>query len=160
MAMEQGQLEEVAGTIRNADIMRIMKLIPHRQPFLMIDEVRNIVLSKSAVGIKNVTINEPFFQGHFPERPVFPGVLIIEAMAQTAAVLVVESLGEDAHGKLVYFMSINNARFRKPVMPGDRLELHIVKQRSRGPVWKFRSEAKVGDTVVADATYAAMIMDD
>jgi 3-hydroxyacyl-[acyl-carrier-protein] dehydratase len=110
--------------------------------------------------VKNVTINEPFFQGHFPSRPVFPGVLIIEAMAQTAAILVVETLGKSAEGKLVYFMSVEGARFRKPVGPGDQLHIHVNKERSRGNVWKFRGEAKVDGVLVAEATYAAMIMDE
>jgi 3-hydroxyacyl-[acyl-carrier-protein] dehydratase len=114
-----------------------MELIPHRPPFLMIDKVEEIVQRESAVGVKNVTIDEPFFAGHFPTRPVFPGVLIIEAMAQTAGVLVVESLGESERGKLVYFMTIDNARFRKPVVPGDQLRLEVRVQRHRGPVWDY-----------------------
>ncbi len=142
------------------DVLEVMELIPHRPPFLMIDRVEDIVQRKSAVGVKNVTINEPFFAGHFPKRPVLPGVLIIEAMAQTAAVLVVESLGEAARGKLVYFMTIDSARFRKPVVPGDQLRLEVRIQRHRGPVWKFAAEAKVGDLTVGEATYSAMIMDD
>jgi 3-hydroxyacyl-[acyl-carrier-protein] dehydratase len=142
------------------DINRIMQMIPHRYPFLMVDRVEDVRRNESAVGIKNVTINEPFFQGHFPSRPVMPGVLIIEAMAQTSAVLVVETLGEKAEGKLVYFMSVENARFRKPVGPGDQLHIHVFKERSRGNVWKFRSEAKVNEILVAEASYAAMIMDD
>jgi 3-hydroxyacyl-[acyl-carrier-protein] dehydratase len=142
------------------DVLEVMELIPHRPPFLMIDRVEDMVQSESAVGIKNVTIDEPFFAGHFPERPVFPGVLIIEAMAQTAAVLVVETLGEGAKGKLVYFMTIDSARFRKPVVPGDQLRLEVSVQRHRGPVWKFSGEAKVDGQIVAEATYAAMIMDD
>ncbi|WP_173978320.1 3-hydroxyacyl-ACP dehydratase FabZ [Magnetospirillum sp. UT-4] len=141
------------------DIGRIMEMIPHRYPFLMVDKVIDVFPDRSAVGIKNVTINEPFFQGHFPSRPVMPGVLIIEAMAQTAAVLVVETLGPSAEGKLVYFMSVENARFRKPVGPGDQLAIHVFKERSRGNVWKFRGEAKVGETLMAEATYAAMILD-
>ena len=144
----------------HADIARIMELIPHRHPFLMVDEVQDIILDASAIGIKNVTINEPFFQGHFPNRPVMPGVLIIEAMAQTAAILVVATLGETAYGKLVYFMSVENARFRKPVMPGNRLELHVSKLRRRGPVWKFSAAARVDGELMAEATYTAMIMDD
>ena len=103
------------------DIQRIMQMIPHRQPFLMIDKVIDVVANARATGIKNVSINEPYFQGHFPARPVMPGVLIIEAMAQTAAVLVVHTLGPEAEGKLVYFMSVDNARFRRPVFPGDVL---------------------------------------
>lgn len=146
-------------TGKEVDINRIMQMIPHRYPFLMVDKVVGIVPDVSAIGIKNVTINEPFFQGHFPQRPVMPGVLIIEAMAQTAAVLVVETLGPSAEGKLVYFMSVDEARFRKPVGPGDQLAIHVSKERSRGNVWKFRAQAKVGDTLMAEATYAAMIMD-
>lgn len=144
---------------KDIDINRIMQMIPHRYPFLMVDKVVNVIPNESAVGMKNVTINEPFFQGHFPQRPVMPGVLIIEAMAQTAAVLVVETLGPSAEGKLVYFMSVDSARFRKPVGPGDTLAIHVFKERSRGNVWKFRAEAKVGDTLMAEATYAAMILD-
>jgi len=142
------------------DVLEVMELIPHRPPFLMIDRVEDMVQSESAVGIKNVTIDEPFFAGHFPARPVFPGVLIIEAMAQTAAVLVVETLGEGAKGKLVYFMTVDSARFRKPVVPGDQLRLEVSVQRHRGPVWKFSGEAKVDGQTVAEATYSAMIMDD
>ncbi|HEX9461945.1 MAG TPA: 3-hydroxyacyl-ACP dehydratase FabZ [Alphaproteobacteria bacterium] len=142
------------------DIGRIMRLIPHRYPFLMIDRIVDVVPSVSATGIKNVSINEPHFQGHFPQRPVMPGVLIIEAMAQTAGALVVHSLGQEAEGKLVYFMTIENARFRRPVVPGDQLLIHVVKDRSRGNVWKFNGEAKVGDTLVAEATYSAMILDE
>jgi 3-hydroxyacyl-[acyl-carrier-protein] dehydratase len=141
------------------DIERIMQMIPHRYPFLMIDRVVEVVPDATAIGIKNVSINEPFFQGHFPQRPVMPGVLIIEAMAQTAAVLVVHTLGSAAEGKLVYFMTVDNARFRRPVMPGDQLRIHVSKERSRGNVWKFSGEAKVNGTLVAEATYAAMIMD-
>jgi 3-hydroxyacyl-[acyl-carrier-protein] dehydratase len=142
------------------DIARVMQMIPHRYPFLMIDRVEGVVPNERAVGIKNVSINEPFFQGHFPRRPVMPGVLIIEAMAQTAAVLVVHTLGAAAEGKLVYFMSVDEARFRKPVFPGDQLHVHVSKERSRGNVWRFRGEAKVGATLVAEAVYTAMIMDD
>ncbi|HEX6980042.1 MAG TPA: 3-hydroxyacyl-ACP dehydratase FabZ [Alphaproteobacteria bacterium] len=140
-------------------IERITQMIPHRYPFLMIDRVVEVVPDATAVGIKNVSINEPFFQGHFPQRPVMPGVLIIEAMAQTAAVLVVQTLGPAAEGKLVYFMSVENARFRRPVGPGDQLRIHVAKERSRGNVWKFSAEAKVDGVLAAEATYAAMIMD-
>jgi 3-hydroxyacyl-[acyl-carrier-protein] dehydratase len=142
------------------DIQRIMQLIPHRYPFLMIDKVVDAVPNLRATGIKNVSINEPFFQGHFPSRPVMPGVLIIEAMAQTAAVLVVHTLGQDAEGKLVYFMSVDNARFRRPVFPGDRLDVHVAKQRNRGNVWKFEGRAKVGDNLMAEAVFAAMILNE
>ena len=141
------------------DVNRIMEMIPHRYPLLLIDRVENIQHDLSAVGIKNVTFNEPHFAGHFPSRPIMPGVLIIEAMAQTSAVLVVSTLGKEAEGKLVYFMSIDEAKFRKPVVPGDRLELHVVKDRSRGNVWKFKGEAKVDGQKVAEATFSAMIVD-
>jgi len=141
------------------DIHRILRLIPHRYPFLLIDRIVDVVPATSATGIKNVTINEPHFQGHFPQRPVMPGVLIIEAMAQTAGALVMHSMGQEAEGKLVYFMTIENARFRRPVVPGDQLMLHVVKERSRGNVWKFNGEAKVDGTLVAEATYSAMIVD-
>lgn len=151
--------EMTTETRKAIDINRVMEMIPHRYPFLMVDRVVDIVPDVSAVGIKNVTIGEPFFQGHFPSRPIMPGVLIIESMAQTAAVLVVETLGESAEGKLVYFMSVDNARFRKPVVPGDRLYIHVFKERNRGAVWKFRAEARVDDQLMAEATYAAMIMD-
>ncbi len=144
---------------RSVDVNRIMDMIPHRYPFLMIDRVDDIRVNVSAVGIKNVTINEPFFQGHFPSHPVMPGILIIEAMAQTSAVLVVETLGADSEGKLVYFMMIDRARFRKPVGPGDQLHIHVTKLKNRGNVWKFQAEAKVDGVVVAEAEYAAMIMD-
>ena len=146
---------EVGETV---DIARIMRAIPHRYPFLMIDRVLEMVLGRSAIGIKNVTMNEPFFEGHFPGHPVMPGVLIIEAMAQTAAVLVVETIGPAAAGKVVYFMSIEGAKFRRPVVPGDQLRIHIVKERSRGSVWKFHAVARVDGVSVAEATYAAMIM--
>lgn len=141
------------------DIQRIMEMIPHRHPFLMIDRVIDVVTNQRATGIKNVSINENYFQGHFPTRPVMPGVLIIEAMAQTAAVLVVHTLGPEAEGKLVYFMSVDNARFRRPVFPGDTLQVHVVKQRNRGNVWKFEGQAKVGDQLMAEAVFAAMILD-
>jgi len=141
------------------DISRIMEMIPHRYPFLMIDRMEDVVPSERATGIKNVSINEPYFAGHFPGHPVMPGVLIVEAMAQTAAALVVYSTGKEAEGKLVYFMSVENARFRRPVVPGDRLAIHVVKKLSRGNVWKFSATAKVDDTVAAEAVFSAMIRD-
>ena len=153
---QTSQQDEEATTL---DIAGIMLAIPHRYPFLLIDRVVDLVRNKSATGVKNVTVNENFFQGHFPGHPVMPGVLIIESMAQTAAVLVVETLGPDAQGKLVYFMSIEGAKFRRPVVPGDQLRIHIVKQRNRGNVWKFHAIARVDGVAVAEATYAAMIMD-
>ena len=147
---------EPAGAV--LDIARIMHAIPHRYPMLMIDRMVDVVLNQSAVGIKNVSVNEPFFQGHFPGHPVMPGVLIIESMAQTAAVLVVETLGADAAGKLVYFMTIESAKFRRPVLPGDQLRLAVSKERNRGNVWKFHGNATVDGISVAEATFAAMIM--
>jgi 3-hydroxyacyl-[acyl-carrier-protein] dehydratase len=148
--------EDIGKTVELIDIHRIMHDIPHRYPFLMLDKIVDVVLNHSAIGVKNVTINEPYFAGHFPNHPVMPGVLIIESMAQTAAVLVVETL---AAGKLVYFMSIEGAKFRRPVVPGDQLRVHVVKERSRGNVWKFHAIARVDGVSVAEATYAAMIMD-
>ncbi|HEY9538499.1 MAG TPA: 3-hydroxyacyl-ACP dehydratase FabZ [Kiloniellaceae bacterium] len=136
----------------------IMELLPHRFPFLMIDRLEDIVPGESAVGTKNVTINEQFFQGHFPAQAVMPGVLIIEAMAQTAAALVMYTLGDEAHGKVVYFMSVDEARFRKPVVPGDTLKIHVARVRNRRSVWKFSGEARVEGTLVANATFSAMIM--
>jgi len=151
---------ETGGKLDQLDINRIMQLIPHRYPFLMIERVIDIVPGVKATGVKNVSINEQYFSGHFPEKTVMPGVLIIEAMAQTAACLVVHTLGAASEGKLVYFMSVDGARFRKPVEPGDQLHVQVTKQRSRGNVWKFEGRAVVGDTLVAEATYAAMIMTD
>jgi 3-hydroxyacyl-[acyl-carrier-protein] dehydratase len=141
------------------DIGRIMHAIPHRYPFLLIDRVEQVQRGHAAVGVKNVTVSEHFFAGHFPNHPVMPGVLIIESMAQTAAVLVVETLGGDAAGKVVYFMSIEGAKFRRPVVPGDTLKIHVAKERQRGNVWKFSAVARVEGVSVAEATYAAMIMD-
>jgi len=152
------QRKSVSGG-KSLDLARIMETIPHRYPFLMIDRVVDMILDHSATGIKNVTINEPYFQGHFPQQPVMPGVLIIEAMAQTAAVMVVETLGKSAAGKLVYFMTVDEGRFRKPVIPGDTLRVHVVKERHRGNVWKFNGQAKVEGALVAQARFSAMIMD-
>ena len=137
-----------------------METLPHRYPFLLVDRIIDVDPGKRVVGIKNVTINEPFFTGHFPGNPVMPGVLIIEAMAQTAAVLVVETLGPEAEGKLVYFISVDNARFRKPVVPGDTLNIHITTRQHRGSVWKFDCEARVEGVLASEATIAAMIIDD
>ncbi len=139
------------------DINQIMEMIPHRYPFLLIDKVIDVVSGESATGIKNVTINEPFFPGHFPQKPVMPGVLILEAMAQTAAVIAVDFLGEDAQGRVVYFMGIDGAKFRKPVEPGDRLEMKLTKTRGGGAVWKFDAEASVEGTVVCQAKLTAML---
>ncbi len=141
------------------EIERIMHMIPHRYPFLLIDRVINVVAGESAVGIKNVTFNEPHFAGHFPQKPIMPGVLIIEAMAQTAALVVVHTLGKESEGKLVYFMSIEEAKFRKPVVPGDTLEVHVQKMKSRGNVWKFMCEAHSASGKAAEAIICAMIVE-
>lgn len=143
----------------SADIARVMKLLPHRYPFLLIDRLQDMDGDESCVGIKNVTINEPFFQGHFPQFPVMPGVLIIEGLAQTAGALCVASLGEDYNPQVVYFMGIDKAKFRRPVVPGDQLHYHVRKLRSRGRVWRFYGEARVNGHVVAEAEVSAMIAD-
>jgi len=142
-----------------ADVQRIKRMIPHRYPFLLIDRVREIKKSESAIGVKNVTVNEEFFNGHFPDKPVMPGVLIIEAMAQTAGVLVVDTLGMIDKGLLVYFMTLDKVRFRNLVSPGDQLELHVRVIRGRGKVWKFWGEGKVDGKIVAEAEFSAMIID-
>lgn len=136
-----------------------MELIPHRFPFLMIDRVVDLVPYESATGIKNVSINESYFQGHFPTQAVMPGVLVIEAMAQTAGVVVIHSMGAEAEGKLVYFMLIDSARFRRPIFPGDQIQVKVKKLRRRGNVWKFRGEAIVDGKLAAEAVFSAMIMD-
>lgn len=141
------------------DIGRIMEMIPHRYPILLVDRVLEMTPGEGAVSLKNVTMNEPHFNGHFPGFPVMPGVLIIEAMAQTAAIVVVEHLGAEAEGKVVFFMTIDNAKFRKPVVPGDSMHIHVEKLRARGPMWKFKGKAMVGDVVCAEATFSAMITD-
>ena len=152
-----GEVETTA--LGPMDVRRVMAALPHRYPMLLIDRVVSLVPNQANHAIKPVSVNEPFFQGHFPTRPIMPGVLIVEAMAQAAGGLAVESMQLADTGKLVYFMSIDSARFRKPVVPGDQLKLFVSVQRNRGNVWKFSGEAKVGDIVVAQATYSAMIMD-
>ena len=144
---------------KTINIEEIIKMIPHRYPFLLIDRVQDVVPETSATGIKNVTINEPFFPGHFPDKPIMPGVLIIESMAQTAAVLAVSGSGTETEGKLVYFMSVESARFRKPVIPGDQLEIKVIKRQTRGSVWKFEGQAYVQNILVAESGFTAMIVD-
>ena len=150
---------QAGAPLDDLDIDAIKRMIPHRYPFLMIDRVVEIVAETSAVGIKNVTGNEPHFEGHFPDRAIMPGVLIIEAMAQTAAALVVASIGPAAEGKLVYFMTIDQARFRRPVLPGDQLRIKVIKQHKKLSVWKFAGQATVGDLLAAEAIISAKIMD-
>mgnify|MGYP001479278619 CR=1 FL=1 len=146
-------------TITELDIDGIKDMIPHRAPMLLIDRVREIVINKSAIGVKAVSNGEPFFRGHFPDYPIMPGVLIIEAMAQTAACVACITLGEETRGKLVFFTTIENARFRKPVRPGDLLELHVEKVAAKGPLWKFKGIAKVSGKMVSNAAFSAMIVD-
>lgn len=140
------------------DIHEIKRLIPHRYPFLFVDKVRDLVLEKSAVGIKNVTSNEPHFQGHFPSQPIMPGVTVIEAMAQTAGILVSKSLELEDSGALVYFLTIDKCKFRHLVVPGDVLELHVSVIRGRGKIWKFHGDAFVDGKIVTEADFAAMII--
>ncbi|ACM26470.1 3-hydroxyacyl-ACP dehydratase FabZ [Agrobacterium sp. SHOUNA12C] len=148
--------EDAKTSLSSADIIEIMKLLPHRYPFLMVDRIIEIDSDNSAIGIKNVTANEPQFTGHFPGSPIMPGVLLIEGMAQTAGAICARKDG--IGGNLVYFMTIDNARFRKPVVPGDRVEFHVVKQKQRGTIWKFHCDAKVDGSVVAEADIGAMIV--
>ena len=144
--------------VKLVNIEKIVNMIPHRYPMLLIDKVENLILGQSATGIKNVTANENFFTGHFPSKMVMPGVLMIESMAQTCAVLVIETLGKTAEGSLVYFMSVDGAKFRKPVIPGDQLKLKVEKIKNRANVWKFKCKGYVEDELVSEAVISAMIM--
>ncbi len=147
--------EDVKSQLATAEIQELMALLPHRYPFLLVDKIIEIDGDNSAVGIKNVTVNEPQFMGHFPGEPIMPGVLLIEGMAQTAGAICARMQG--AGPKLVYFMTIDNARFRKPVRPGDRVEYHVTKQKQRGNIWKFHCDAKVDGQLVAEADIGAML---
>lgn len=141
------------------DLQAIMKCIPHRYPMLLVDKIINIVPGESGIGIKNVTANEPYFTGHFPDHPIMPGVLIVEAMAQTAGALVCDYLHQGkVHNDLVYFLSIEQARFRKPVVPGDTVQLQVKKDRQRGMVWRFSGKAMVDGHLCAEAIFTAMIV--
>ena len=140
------------------DIQQIQGLIPHRYPFLLVDRIVDLKEGESAIGLKNVSFNEPHFQGHFPQYPIMPGVLIVEAMAQTSGALVVKTLGPKAEGKIVFFMSIDEAKFRKPVVPGDTLYIHVDVLKGRGAIWKFKGTAKVDGNIHAEAIFTAMIM--
>jgi 3-hydroxyacyl-[acyl-carrier-protein] dehydratase len=142
------------------EIKEIMNILPHAYPFLLVDRITEIDPGKRIVGIKNVTYNEPFFPGHFPARPILPGVLIVEAMAQTAGVLVFKSLPEEERGKSVYFLGIDNARFRKPVVPGDQLRLELEITKHRQSIWGFKGKALVDGKLVAEAEILAMLGDE
>ena len=141
------------------NIDQIKKLIPHRAPFLLIDRVENVSLDSEATGIKAVSGNEPYFVGHFPNFPVMPGVLIVEALAQTASVMVAVTVPDITKDKLVFFTTVENARFRQPVRPGDIIKLHVVKNTNKGPLWKFAGKASVDGKVVAEANFSAMVVD-
>ena len=146
-------------TAEAIDIQGVLQMIPHRYPLLLVDRLINIVPGVSATGIKNVTMNEPQFQGHFPGLPIMPGVMIVESMAQTAAVLVIRTLGPEMEGKHVLFMSIDNARFRKPVTPGDTMHVDVHVKQHRGAVWRFAGIVNVDGKKVAEADFSAMIVD-
>ena len=151
--------DEPRGTLGPLDLGRVMQAIPHRYPMLLVDRVEEIILDRSIVAVKAVTINEAFFQGHFPGRPIMPGVMIVEALAQAAGILAVESLGLLGSGKLVYFMAIDGAKFRKPVEPGVLLRLEAEFVQKRTSVCKFAGRAKIDGQVAAEATFTAMIAD-
>jgi 3-hydroxyacyl-[acyl-carrier-protein] dehydratase len=150
---------DVTETGVSVDYAEILKRIPHRYPFLLIDRGENWIKNKSMVGIKNVTFNEPFFNGHFPENPVMPGVLLIEALGQTGAVLMSKSLDVEVEGKTIFFMSVDGVRFRSPVRPGDVVRMPVEVVRHRGDVFKFRGEAYVGGRIVCEAEFAAMVVE-
>jgi 3-hydroxyacyl-[acyl-carrier-protein] dehydratase len=145
-----------ANVLETADILKIMGRLPHRYPFLLVDRIVEIDGDNSATGIKNVTMNEPHFQGHFPGQPVMPGVLIVEAMAQTAGYICINASGEEKPS-LVYFMTIENAKFRRPVVPGDRLHIHVKKLKQRANIWKFACAAVVDGSKAAEAVISAMM---
>src|SRR5947207_3953760 len=152
-------MDQVPATLEAADIATILKVLPQRYPFLMVDRIINMRGDEFAIGIKNVTINEPQFQGHFPGNPVFPGVLLIEGMAQTAGAICILAKNLAGKPQLVYFMTIDKAKFRKPVIPGDTIEYHVTKIAQRRTMWWFRGEAKVAGELVAEAEVGAMTRD-
>jgi 3-hydroxyacyl-[acyl-carrier-protein] dehydratase len=151
-------MDEVVTKFESADIAAVLKLLPHRYPFLLVDRVINIRGDEFGIGIKNVTINEPQFQGHFPGNPVFPGVLMIEGMAQTAGVLCIAATSA-SQPKQVFFLTIDKAKFRRPVLPGDTIEYHMTRTARRKNMWWYRGEAKVAGVIVAEAELGAMISD-
>lgn len=154
-----GTLVEPGAALPDMGYADVLRVLPHRYPMLMVDRVVDLVAHRSAVGIKNVTFNEPFFQGHFPGDPIMPGVLIVEAMGQAAAVLMVASIASDPRGKSVYFMSIDEARFRRPVRPGDELRLAVTLQKAKMGVWRFEGRASVGGQHAAEAVFSARLVD-
>ena len=148
------------GRLESVDILQIMSYLPHRYPFLLVDRIVQIDGDNSGIGIKNITMNEPQFMGHFPSRPLFPGIFIIEGMAQTAGAICVHAkLAQLARPKEVYFMTIDKAKFRKPVVPGDVVEYHMTRLKRRANMWWFRGAARVAGAVVAEAEISAMIVD-
>lgn len=156
--MEEVKQEEKTNIIEEMRIGEILKLLPHRYPFLLVDRLKNVVPGESGIGIKNVTMNEEFFQGHFPENPVMPGVLQIEAMAQTAGIIVLTAFPEEERsGNSVYFMTVDEVKFRKPILPGDVIEFYVKKEQAVRNVFKFRGEAKVDGKLVSQATFSAMV---
>ncbi|MCK0195654.1 3-hydroxyacyl-ACP dehydratase FabZ [Ancylobacter sp. 6x-1] len=157
MTSSEEVVNEEKKVLRSVDIQEILAALPHRYPFLMVDRIVDIDGDVSAVGIKNVSANEPHFQGHFPGRPVMPGVLILEGMAQTAGTICLLARPDDGPPKLVYFMTIDKAKFRRPVVPGDVLEYHMTRMVKRRNMWWFRGEAKVDGQIVAEAEVGAMI---
>ena len=157
--MTMTETETTGGSATDIDIHEVMRRIPHRPPFLMIDRAERYVPSQSLMGIKCVTINEPFFVGHFPGAPVMPGVLIVEALAQTGGLLMSKSWDADPEGKIILFMSVDNCRFRHPVRPGDVLRLDVKVLRARANVVKFAGRALVGERLAAEAEFAAMLVD-
>lgn len=152
-------MDGAPATLETIDIQRLFELLPHRYPFLMVDRIVDIDGSDSAVGIKNVTINEPHFAGHFPGRPIMPGVLLVEGLAQTAGAICIQAL-KATQPAVVYFLTIDQCKFRRPVVPGDVVEYHVRKLRNRGSVWKFSGEVRVGASKVAEAIISAMIADE
>ena len=158
MENKQEEVTEQSNVIEELKIGEILKLLPHRYPFLLVDKLKNVVPGESGIGIKNVTMNENYFQGHFPENPVMPGVLQIEAMAQTAGIIVLTAFPEDERsGNSVYFMTVDEVKFRKPILPGDVIEFYVKKEQAVRNVFKFRGEAKVDGKLVSQATFSAMV---
>ena len=156
--MTNEQTNEQTNVIEEMRIGEILKLLPHRYPFLLVDRLKNVVPGESGIGIKNVTMNEEFFQGHFPENPVMPGVLQIEAMAQTAGIIVLTAFPEEERsGNSVYFMTVDEVKFRKPILPGDVIEFYVKKEQAVRNVFKFKGEAKVDGKLVSQATFSAMV---